>query len=760
MSSNNNHFESGMMYRLGRLLDSDVKIIIPDLQRDYCWGTTLSDKGVSLAKQFTLDMREQFMSKSKDLSIGLLYGYEVPVGHLQLCDGQQRITTLYLLLGLLNRKTKTLQDRLLSQREMDEFQEPYLQYSIRESTLYFMNDLVSEFFCDEDESIKDVADIHNQSWYFEEYDQDPSIISMMQALTDLEKIINELKGDNPYRFAYFLCNEVKFIYYDMQTRLEGEKTFVIINTKGEPLTPTENLKPIFLEAYKNAKNVSKTWEEWETYFWQHRNEDNGNDTADAGMREFFRWIMLIHYIKQDKDDSEEYNRLRELGIYSFDTNNIKFDVIGTYFNIVKNLFDEKSGLFIDKEDQGLLSPREYDDNGNPNINQNAWYRLLPIMVFMHKFEKSGIDRDVKRIYQFFNHTSNLQNVGKSIKTLLPAAIRSVLGMKSDDILDIDTNQNGTIFTQEEIRKLDLIRNWTTETTATSRDELEDALWDAENYPVWKSTIMPLIDWAYYKNINVFNLCDFKRYHNTVKEVFKLDKDGNLDLFRRLLRKLKAPDYPCHIESFEPKSLTYKSFGYNDNEWREIIEKNSDTIRTLLDSLSPFASNTSQIVNQMQIMLGVITTFDPMVCVPELLANCEKKLVKDGNTIKYKLMRSKRGKFAYRKSFLWYLYVKSQNFSFKNNWRLVDYYWSVNGGCTYFESDNNANSQRLTIDVAWTPDNVRIYLFSRDENKTQSLCQAVANKKHLQWDKDSGRYYVDFYKYSTNQFIFDFVKSLM
>ena len=693
------------------------------------------------------------MSKSKDLSIGLLYGYEVPVGHLQLCDGQQRITTLYLLLGLLNRKTKTLQDRLLSQREMDEFQEPYLQYSIRETTLYFMNDLVSEFFCDEDESIKDVADIHNQSWYFEEYDQDPSIISMMQALTDLEKIINELKGDNPYRFAYFLCHEVKFIYYDMQTRLEGEKTFVIINTKGEPLSPTENLKPIFLEAYKDAeKDISETWEEWETYFWQHRNENNGNDTADAGMREFFRWIMLIYYIKQDKDNLEEYNRLRELGIYSFDTNNIKLDVIKTYFNIVKKLFDENSGLFNDKEDQGLLSPREYDDNGNPIINQNAWYRLLPIMVFMHRFKKFKIDREVRRIHQFFNHTSNLQNVGKSIKTLLPAAIKSVLFMTSADILDIDVTQSSTIFTHEEVYKLDIIRHY-----VGNREDLENALWDAENYHVWRSTIMPLINWAEQNGSFVLN--DFINYHKIIKLVFDLD-DSDLDLFRRLLRKLKAPDYPCHIESFEPKSLTYKSFGYSDNEWREIIEKNSDTIRTLLDSLSPFASNTSQIVNQMRTMLGVITAFDPMVCVPELLANCEKKLVQDGNVINYKLMRSKRGKFAYRKSFLWYLYVKSQNFSLNNNWRLVDYYWSVTGGCTYFESDDNANSQRLAIDVAWTPDNVRIYLFSRDENKTQSLCQTVANNKHLQWDKDSGRYYVDFYKYSTNQFIFDFVKSLM
>src|SRR5574344_2767277 len=185
MRSEHKHFYSGIMYRLGRLLDSDVKIIIPDLQRDYCWGTTMSDKGVSLASQFANDLLAQYRAKSKDLSIGLLYGYEVPFGHLQLCDGQQRITTLYLMLGLLNKKTRTLQDRLLSQREMDEFQEPYLQYAIRETTLYFMNDLVTSFFCDD--SMKGVADIYNQSWYFDEYDNDPSIKSIMQSMIDIEK---------------------------------------------------------------------------------------------------------------------------------------------------------------------------------------------------------------------------------------------------------------------------------------------------------------------------------------------------------------------------------------------------------------------------------------------------------------------------------------------------------------------------------------------------------------------------------------------
>ena len=43
--------------------------------------------------------------QESDFTLGLLYGYEQPSSHIQLCDGQQRMTTLYLLLGVLNRKT-------------------------------------------------------------------------------------------------------------------------------------------------------------------------------------------------------------------------------------------------------------------------------------------------------------------------------------------------------------------------------------------------------------------------------------------------------------------------------------------------------------------------------------------------------------------------------------------------------------------------------------------------------------------------------
>lgn len=742
MASEHKHFYSGVMYRLGRLLDSDIKIIIPDLQRDYCWGTTMSDKGVSLASQFANDLLAQYRAKSQDLSIGLLYGYEVPFGHLQLCDGQQRITTLYLMLGLLNKKTRTLQDRLLSQREMDEFQEPYLQYAIRETTLYFMTDLVTNFFCDD--SAKNVADIYNQSWYFEEYDNDPSIKSIMQSMIDMEKIINRLEGDELYRFAYFLCNAIKFIYYDMESRREGEKTFVIINTKGEPLSPTENLKPIFLEAYSNVQNVSKTWEEWETFCWEHRNEKNGNDTADAGMREFFRWIMLIRYITKyditgNEEDKKAYDKLRESGIYTFDTN-IPYSDIQDYFRIVKKLFE---GLY--SQESALLSPQEYDNNGTATTNQNAWFRLLPVVYYMHKFPNAS-DRNIQRIYQFFNHVSRLQNVGKDIKKLLPDAIRSIDKMTNEDILSISIS-NTTIFTDEEKYKLNLIRNFT-----GKREDLENELWAAENFPVWQSTIMPLIGWANYTG--TFSINDFNKYRLVIEELFDPNRVPDLDPFRRLLLSEGAPYYPCFIEKFEPKSLTYKSFGYNNNQWREIIEKNSDAVRLLLDKIIAVAA--PDIYKAMQSLLSVISTGNLMVDEPELLRACGKKLVQDGDEFNYKLVQQVRGKVAYRKSYKWWLFARQA--TLPNNWQCREYNWDAEGGYTCFEKKVPSGSYCLAINVQLRPDGVKIFLFALDGSKTMSLCGPQATRSGMKWIND--RYYYGLNRNSTDSEILEFVKSLM
>ncbi len=69
-----NSLKTGETYKIQDLFSKDNKIIIPDLQRDYCWGTKNKD-GENLVSAFISNLLK---NKDKDLNLGLLYGYEAP----------------------------------------------------------------------------------------------------------------------------------------------------------------------------------------------------------------------------------------------------------------------------------------------------------------------------------------------------------------------------------------------------------------------------------------------------------------------------------------------------------------------------------------------------------------------------------------------------------------------------------------------------------------------------------------------------------
>ena len=103
-------FISGNEYNLSQLFGGDNKIVIPDLQRDYCWGdnafvSSNDKKPRELVSDFVKNIIELYEeNKSLKVTLGLIYGYEQPQNHIQICDGQQRLTTLFLLLGYINIK--------------------------------------------------------------------------------------------------------------------------------------------------------------------------------------------------------------------------------------------------------------------------------------------------------------------------------------------------------------------------------------------------------------------------------------------------------------------------------------------------------------------------------------------------------------------------------------------------------------------------------------------------------------------------------
>lgn len=296
-------FISGRDYSLADLFGGDTKIIIPDLQRDYCWGNYAvtdpkSSKTKELVSDFVKNIIELFEEKSSSsLTMGLIYGYEQPHNHIQICDGQQRLTTLFLLLGYINIKCSGVYDNyIISKQEREDDYEPHLQYAIRESTLYFLSDLSRNVFIERNTK---VTDIKLSNWYFAEYDNDASIQSMIAALQIIDNVFNTLEFNCFLELGEFVLNNLKVLYYDMENRSRGEETYVVINTTGEPLSPTENIKPILLGNSKLTKDqiklYSDQWEDREEWFWNHRGTDT---TSDNGMQVFFMWYWQIGLMQE------------------------------------------------------------------------------------------------------------------------------------------------------------------------------------------------------------------------------------------------------------------------------------------------------------------------------------------------------------------------------------------------------------------------------------------------------------------------------
>ena len=306
--NNDKHLISGEEYSLKDLFGGNWKIVIPDLQRDYCWGLETFDKNKKeqgeLVSQFISCLLDGFKTNPKDtMSLGLIYGYEAPKGQIQLCDGQQRVTTLYLLVGVLNRKlggNRQLENLLMSEFEQKDDQETQLQYAIRESTLYFLSDLVYHYF------IKNNCALDEKNmpeWYYTEYEQDASIQAMLGAVRGMESLMEkEESGEiNWQNFAMFVINKLRLVYYDMGDRSHGEETFVVINTTGEPLSASENLKPILVGRILNdeeRKKRSDEWEEREEWFWKHRNKNRHETTSDALSNEFYVWYWQLQLLQE------------------------------------------------------------------------------------------------------------------------------------------------------------------------------------------------------------------------------------------------------------------------------------------------------------------------------------------------------------------------------------------------------------------------------------------------------------------------------
>ena len=773
------NFISGETYTLAELFSGNRKIVIPDLQRDYCWGDSIhTSEKKDLVNDFVNNLIAQFdcSKQIEDLNLGLIYGYEFPENYIQLCDGQQRITTLYLLLGMLNRKTEgnLFRHQLISDYEflLDD-KEPYLQYSIRESSLYFISDLVCHVFIKQENDkyfVDDIKSIRNSSWFFNEYNYDPSIQSMLKALSVIELILENRNKDWCKHFGEFIISKLTFLYYDLETRENGEETFVVINTTGEPLSSVQNLKPLICieeinKEYNNQNHsISEDWEEIETWFWQHRK--GKNDTADAGFNEFMRWVTMLN------SEKSKIKEILSTGKYSFPKEKIPFKEIYSYWQVVKFLFEDwNSGFTKNNLSMSFLSPSSNNEtDGMKCLSQIDCFLLLPLIAYCKKWNIiDSCNRNLYRLYQFILNLTRIDNVRKAVNELVSDVI-SIAEQCEDiiDLIDKGTDISTTVLTQEELIKLKILHDCKNKEI---RSEIEELFWRAQSdsedeyvqgyecHKIWSGEILPLIEWASYNG----NFCigDFEKYLKTFDETFK-DGGESIDEVRRALLTRNLNDYPRIF-----RGGTVYSFAWEWSDWKSLINDNKKEFKNFFDDLNSGISCLQMIDN-----FPEANNWAEFVKIKELMSYCSKKNMQYYHNAWY-LMKKERwsAEHANINAYKFYLYLlRKQNENLE--WKLD--FWPWDDTCVYFDQQTKGALYN-SLDIIWNSgeksDKVEIDVFIKPTDNKETVFMAKNMLKPVEllgysWVESKYCKYLDMYEnniydkieYELNQ-LFDAIGSI-
>lgn len=556
---------SGKAYSLSEIFcGENDKVIIPDLQRDYCWGNPTSDNADdSLASSFIDSILR--LEKKQEITMGLIYGYYDKVltpYHLQLCDGQQRLTTLFIIIGIINRilTGNKYKDLLISNFELKEDdKEPHLLYGIRESSLYFLSDLTVHYFLKDSLSIDELED---QSWFLNSYHHDPTIGSIKRALTTIEcklKAYEELDllGD-------FLIHKLKFLFYDMGNRQNGEETFVVINTTGEPLTTNQNLKPQIMMAnpsYCRCSNDSQNvvfdaahdWEFMETWFWKNRKK-NEYDTSSEGMLAFLHCVRIL-----ESGDESSWHQDYEISNDKFPLS-ISMNTIWKWFCAYKRMYETDYGR--------LFTPKVIYPESQPHYTQKELYSILPTMAYCAKYPNAS-ENNIQRVYHILYNMARYRYVYRSSQneTINVPAYRMCELIKSlpgEDILGLLELPKFDV--EEEKSKLTFIK--TTAVDEEQRRLIEVIFAEAEDFNIYEGQIQTLITWS--------NGC-----YNRLSELFNTIKELWINGASR--NKLRQALLAYGIDGYPMSTGTANLTLCSKTEWRTLFEQEGERIQSFIQS---------------------------------------------------------------------------------------------------------------------------------------------------------------------------------
>ena len=300
------------------------KITIPRIQRDYAQGR--SNAAVKRVREKFLNALYDAVT-GKPITLDFIYG-DLDKGTLTPLDGQQRLTTLFLLHWYAARREN------ISAEFLHKF-----SYETRPDARDFCVELIKFQPQSDKESLSE--EIADQAWFPLSWKKDPTVSAM---LTMLDAINEKFSGvQNLWRA---LENDaVTFYFIPIQGMGSLDEIYITMNSRGKLLTEFEHFKAEFkqrldkIDSRLSEEIIRKIDSDWTDLLWQYR---DGKNLVDDGFLNYFQFLCDVMLYKEGKT-----RRGRERDAFSlldeFFTGDVRAKI-----NFMRAAFNFWCGIDVDK----------------------------------------------------------------------------------------------------------------------------------------------------------------------------------------------------------------------------------------------------------------------------------------------------------------------------------------------------------------------------------------------------------------------------
>lgn len=552
---------------------------IPDYQRAYVWDTDqvrdLLDDTISAYRE---NKEAQYFLGSMVLKINEKSENNVSYTEYELLDGQQRITTVFLILACMR---DMLTDYPQYQNSLAGFvyqaEDAILQQPERMRIIFNIRSDVRDFVNEHIKPLHGTCDSALLKDKMQAKDVNISIRNMANAMLVAHEFLEENKSDIIGYLSYFL-NKVLMIYVATEELQDAFQLFTVLNNRGVKLSSSDILKAENLKELSAADRTSwaTRWEEMETYFGEDFDKFLSHIRTILVKKK--QTTTLLKEFDEFVYSNQEYDRTQKKYVprtpilrRGKDT----FELLYSYYHTYQEVFDtDHSVVTGDYEITNYLKLME--------TGFGADYWIAPVLDYYRKYRRRGFVAFLKALDRKLSAdwitaatpTVRMENVNAILReieasqdsaALLQSKIFTI--NKSDFERVINGDIYGRSFAKYLLLKLDLIYR------GSSTPMIPQAIASIEH-------ILPRNPSADSQWVKDFSEAEREEWTNKLGNLVLISRRKNTSQGNRDYVEKKEKYFEKNIEMFPNSIRIYQNYP----EWKlsDLKKNHSDVVTELLN----------------------------------------------------------------------------------------------------------------------------------------------------------------------------------